>query len=115
MRPETRLQRDMRHYLGLKGYKVAHVPNGATLSGDSKARAIQMANLKRDGLMVGFPDLIVFAREGRCGFIEVKIEGAKQGDNQVAVQTWMDDWGHKYAVCRSLPDIDETLARWGWA
>jgi len=114
VRPETALQRDILHYLTRKGFVAVHVPNGAVLGGDAKARAIQMANLKRDGFMVGFPDLIVFADQGRAGHIEVKCEGGKQSDAQADVQAWMDRWSHKYAVCRSLADVDETLAGWGW-
>ena len=74
MRPETVLQRQIRAYLAAKGYRSVAVPNGATLRGDGIERAIQMASLKRDGLCVGFPDLIVFG-PNRIGFIEVKAPG----------------------------------------
>ena len=113
MRAETKLQRDIRHYLALKGYRSVHVPNGATLGGDARKRAIQMANLKRDGLCVGFPDLIVFWQD-RIGFIEVKLEGEYASEQQMVVELWLTDLGHKYAVCRSLLDVDETLQKWGW-
>lgn len=113
MRAETRLQRDIRHYLAMHGLRSVHVPNGATLGGDAKKRAIQMANLKRDGLCVGFPDLIVFGPE-RIGFIEVKLEGEYATDTQMEVEQWLAEWGHKYAVCRSLLDVKETLHEWGW-
>lgn len=113
MRPETRLQRDIRHYLAVKGYRTVHVPNGATLGGDPRKRAIQMANLKRDGLCVGFPDLIVIGQD--CiGFIEVKMEGEYASEDQMIVELWLTDLGHKYAVCRSLADVAETLGNWGW-
>lgn len=114
MRAETKLQRDIRHYLALRGYRSVHVPNGATLGGDARKRAIQMANLKRDGLCVGFPDLIVFG-PNRIGFIEVKLEGEYATEQQMAVEMWLSDLGHKYAVCRSLDDVAETLHKWGWA
>lgn len=114
MRPETRLQRDLRTYLGALGYRTVAVPNGATLRGDSRERAIQMANLKRDGLCVGFPDLIVFGR-GRIGFIEVKCEGQKLRDTQVEVRNWLNELGQQVATCRSVADVDETLTAWGWA
>jgi len=114
MRPETRLQRDILKYLAAKGFKAVAVPNGAILKGDSKERSIQMANLKRDGLLPGMPDLIVYGSRSRIGHIEVKCEGKYQQDTQRSVQRWMTDWGHLYAVCRSLADVDETLARWGW-
>lgn len=114
MRPETRLQRDIRHYLQVCGFRSVAVPNGATLAGDAKKRAIQMANLKRDGLCVGFPDLIVFG-PGRIGFIEVKLEGEFATDTQMEVEHWLTGWaGQNYAVCRSLEDVAETLNGWGW-
>ena len=113
MRAETRLQRDIRHYLALHGYKTVHVPNGATLGGDAKRRAIQMANLKRDGLCVGFPDLIVFGPD-RIGFIEVKLEGEYATETQMEVEQWLTELGQLYSVCRSLEDVAETLGKWGW-
>lgn len=114
MRPETRLQRDLRTYLGMQGYRSIAVPNGATLRGDKRDRMIQMANLKLDGLCPGFPDLIVYGPEGRVGHIEVKVEGRYQTPEQKLVQQWLTSWGHLYAVCRSIADVDETLDRWGW-
>lgn len=114
MRPETRLQRDIRARLAARGLRSVAVPNGATLRGDQKERAIQMANLKRDGLCVGFPDLIVFGPNGCSGFIEVKCEGEKLRDTQVEVKDWLTAWGQNVAVCRSQDDVDETLVKWGW-
>lgn len=113
MRPETILQRDIRKRLALRGLRSVAVPNGATLRGDGRERAIQMANLKRDGLCVGFPDLIVFG-PGRIGFIEVKCEGEKLRDTQVEVSDWLTAWGQDVAVCRSQDDVDETLRKWNW-
>ncbi len=114
MRPETQLQRSIRQYLAVKGFASVHVPNGATLSGDSLARAKQMASLKRDGFTPGFPDLLVYASRGRVGHIEVKCEGSYQTATQRAVAGWLAALGHEYAVCRSLADVDETLSKWGW-
>lgn len=114
MRPETRLQREMRKLLALRGFRTVAVPNGATLSGDAKSRAIQMANLKRDGLTPGFPDLIVFGKGGRIGFIEVKVEGGRQSASQVECERWLTEFGQNVTVCRSLQDIDDTLKAWGW-
>ena len=114
MREETRLQRDIRHYLQVRGFRSVAVPNGATLAGNAKQRAIQMANLKRDGLTVGFPDLIVFGPD-RIGFIEVKLEGEYATDKQMEVEDWLTSWaGQSYAVCRSLEDVKDTLDAWGW-
>lgn len=114
MRPETKLQRDMRKLLALRGFRSVAVPNGATLSGDAKSRAIQMANLKRDGLTPGFPDLMVFGKGGRIGFIEVKTETGRQSASQVECERWLREFGHSVALCRSLPELDAVLSAWGW-
>ena len=112
---ERSIQRAIRHYLAARGYQSVHVPNGAVLQGDENARKRQMGILKGDGLMVGFPDLLVYGKGGRIGHIEVKGEGKKQQDSQKTVQAWLGDWGHNYAVCRSIEDATETLEKWGWA
>ena len=114
MRPETRLQRDMRNYLAKRGFRTVAVPNGAVLRGDKVDRAIQMAALKRDGLTPGFPDMIVFGKGGRVGFIEVKVEGNYQTASQIECERWLTEFGQPVTVCRSLLDIDETLGKWGW-
>ena len=114
MRPETRLQRDLRTYLGMQGLRTVAVPNGAVLRGTARQRAMQVSSLKLDGLCPGFPDLIVYGPEGRVGHIEVKVEGRYQTPEQKHVQQWLASWGHLYAVCRSIADVDETLERWGW-
>lgn len=113
MRKETALQRSIRAYLTHKGLRSVAVPNGATLSGDRTKRAIQMRNLKLDGLCPGFPDLIVFG-PNRIGFIEVKLEGEYATDKQMEVEDWLTAWGQQYAVCRSIEDVEETLGKWGW-
>lgn len=115
MRPETALQRQIRAHLEARGLKVVHVPNGVTLAGGPKQRAMQMNSLKADGLCVGFPDLVVYGGARRIGHIEVKLEGEKQSETQVKCQSWLEAMGHSYAVCRSIADVDETLAKWGWA
>ena len=114
MRPETALQRQLRQYLAHRGFHSVHVPNGAVLGGDSVKRAIQMASLKRDGLMPGFPDLLVYAGGGRIGHIEVKTVKGRQEPSQQACQQWLEGLGHHYAVCRSVDDVAAALEAWGW-
>ena len=114
MRPETALQRQLRQYLAHRGFHSVHVPNGAVLGGDSVKRAIQMANLKRDGLMIGFPDLLVYASGGRIGHIEVKTTKGRHEPSQIAVQCWLEGLAHHYAVCRSIDDVAAALEAWGW-
>ena len=114
MRPEAALQRALRHYLAIKGYRTVAVPNGAVLRGDGRDRAIQMAALKREGLTPGFPDLLVYGKGGRIGHIEVKCEGNYQTASQKECERWLGEYGLLVAVCRSIEDVDETLERWGW-
>lgn len=114
MRPETQAQIAMVEYLRLRGFLVAHVPNGSHLAGDSESRARQTNSLKRSGMLPGFPDLIIYHTEGRLGHIEVKSDSGKPTPAQLDIETRLLDRGHNYAVCRSIEDVDRTLAKWGW-
>lgn len=114
MRPEATLQRTIKRFLETHGYRAVACSNGAVLAGGPKQRAIQMNTLKSMGLLPGFPDLIVYGPEGRIGHLEVKLEGEKADKRQVECHEWMNDWGHKVAVVRSLEDVAETLLGWGW-
>jgi hypothetical protein len=115
MRPETALQRQIKAHLEAKGLRIVASANGAQLAGTPKQRAMQMNSLKASGLCVGFPDLTVYGGGRKIGHIEVKLEGEKQSETQAKCQGWLEAFGHKYAVCRSIADVDETLAEWGWA
>ena len=94
-----------------------HVPNGAHLAGDRIARAKQMAALKRDGLRVGFPDLILIDRTAirRIGFVEVKRElGGVVSDEQMDWSAILRDLGFPYALLRQPEELIDTLREWGW-
>ena len=114
-RPETAIQRELRAHLDKLGIYSVHVPNGAVLGGNSKQRAIQMQALKKDGLRVGFPDLILYRHDGDIAHVEVKAGSGKQSDSQLECQEWLEQLGHKYAVCRSVEGLDAALKQWGWA
>ena len=115
MRPETRLQRQIKAHLEARGLRIVASANGAVLAGDARQRAMQMNSLKASGLTVGFPDITVYGHGRRIGHIEVKLAGEKQSATQVDCERWLTAMGHRYAVCRSLADVDQALARWGWA
>lgn len=112
--PESAMQKSIVKHLRERGYFVAHIPNGSKLAGSKEQRARTGARLKSEGLMAGFPDLYIAHSEGRAGFIEVKAEGAYQQPSQKECQAELERRGHRYAVCRSLADVDETLAEWNW-
>lgn len=111
---ERDIQRSVLAYLHLLGITAVHVPNGSVLAGGSKERAMQVNALKKNGMRPGFPDLILFDKGGRVGFMEVKREGEKQGEAQIHWQGQLEYLGHLYAVVRSIEDVEETLVRWGW-
>lgn len=114
MRPETALQRLIRQYVAAAGFHSVHVPNGAVLSGGPEQRARQMGSLKRDGLMPGFPDLLIYGRGQRIGHMEVKTPRGRQEDSQKAAQAWLEGLGHKYELVRSVDDAAAALRTWGW-
>lgn len=115
MRDESRLQREIRKLLALKGYRTVACSNGAVLAGSPKQKAIQMNSLKSLGLVPGWPDLTIYGDGGRVAHIEVKLEGEQLGPKQVEIHSFLKEWGHKVAVCRSLEDVEQTLADWGWS
>lgn len=112
--PEHRLQCAIVEYLRLRGFWPVHIPNGGKLFGDKQQRQRTGWLLKASGLHAGFPDLAVIHTEGRIGFLEIKAEGAYQQPAQKECQQRLAELGHLYAVCRSIDDVEETLAEWGW-
>lgn len=112
--PESRVQRDIRAYLAVRGFASVHVPNGSKLHGTGEDRARQWRNLAADGAMVGFPDLLVYAPGGRIGHMEVKTPTGAVQDTQRACQLWLEGLGHHYAIVRSYDDVDAALRDWGW-
>jgi len=114
MRAETGLQVDILAELDKRGLWGVHVPNGAVFAGDARQRAIQSNSLKRAGMRPGFPDLLVYGPQG-VGHIEVKIEGEYATDLQMEIEHKLTGWGQRYAVCRSVADVAETLEDWGWS
>lgn len=114
MRPETRLQREIKAHLEGKGYRIVASANGAQLAGTPKQRAMQMNSLKASGLCVGFPDITVYGGGRKIGHLEIKTPGEKQSANQVECQQWIEAMGHSYAVATSIADVDKALNAWGW-
>ena len=114
MKEERAIQRAIRSYLALRGFASVHVVNGTALPGTPEQKARMVNTLKADGLMPGYPDLIVYASGGRIGHIEVKASKGRQEASQKAVHAWLGTLGHHYAVCRSVDDAAAALETWGW-
>lgn len=101
---EAALQRAVIRWLDLalvQPATVVHVPN-------NPRNAIAGRNLKAMGLKKGAPDLLIFA-QGKSIGIELKKEGGRTSDEQLAMLALLRECGVHTAVCRSLLDVAETL------
>lgn len=89
------------------------IPNGAFLAGDKKARAVQMARLKKQGLKKGVSDIFLpLARNEFHGlYIELKrrrVDGRSQvSKDQSDFGKAMINEGYDYRVCYGA---DEAIA-----
>lgn len=115
MRSEDRLQSAVAQYLDRMLPSACWwtaTANGAWLGGDKRRRMIQAARMKRTGVKVGCPDLII-CHEGRFLSIELKQEGQLATDAQNEVEDRIAIAGGGYQVCRSIEDVEQTLIEWG--
>jgi hypothetical protein len=111
VRAEDALQKQVCQYLD-KALPLASwycaIPNGAVLSGDGKARGMQMNRLKATGLKPGAPDLIIIWN-GSLLCLELKTATGKLNDNQAKVSDHLVNAGAHYTVARSIDEIEAWL------
>ena len=81
------------------------VPNG----GSRNAREAQ--RLKAEGVLAGVADLVVLLPQGKSLYIEMKVKGNKQTDNQKEFQKIAENLGHTYDVCYSFEEFKEVIER----
>ncbi len=112
--PERTVQREIVKAARQLGFIVHHSPNGTTLAGDDVARFKQAAVLNADGLMPGWPDLILFNRRGGVGLLEVKREGGTVSADQERVLSLLTRWNVPNATVCTLDDAMTALKSWGW-
>lgn len=125
--PETQLQRAVIHYIRMAAPHALcfAVPNGG------KRSKIEAAIMKSTGVMPGVADLLLFwqreifkSERDLCGnsiAYYLPEHGAielKAGKNTVTPtqKDFRDKWaglGGKYALCRSLDDVQAALKMWG--
>ena len=91
---------------------IHHCANEFGLKGKDVAR--QIAKNKHNGMLPGFPDILVlpFASVGPMLF-EVKAPGGKPTPAQDAVHVDMTRLGYRVAVVRSIDDVRAKLDEWG--
>lgn len=91
-----------------------HSPNGSKLHGTPTQRQMTGARLKRAGTRAGYPDLTLYASQGRVGHLELKSDKGGLSDSQKDVKAILEGLGHHYAVIRHTDDVTEALREWGW-
>lgn len=80
----------------------------------AKLSLSQAAMRKARGVKRGQSDYrFVLPPDGRCGEIELKLPGTYQSPEQKAWAVAVTGAGGLYAVCRSMAEVEGTLAGWG--
>lgn len=90
---------------------VHHSANEVSLSGPAVARAI--AKAKWNGMLVGFPDILVIALGAPPMTFEVKAPGGHPSDAQKAVGAALQAAGARWAVVYGIGDVTACLQEWG--
>ena len=79
------------------------VPNG----GSRNVREAQ--RLKSEGVLAGVADLVVLLPQGKSLYIEMKVKGNCQTDNQKEFQKKVTSLGHTYAVCYTFEEFQKIV------
>jgi len=108
-RPEAAIQRAVFQHLrgrGATGLFAFHVPNGGY------RRPTEAAILKGLGVVAGVPDVILIHR-GRCYAMELKAEGGRPTETQLATIAAMEAAGAFTAIAQGLDRALAILEAWG--
>lgn len=79
------------------------VPNG----GSRNVREAQ--RLKAEGVLSGVADLVVLLPQGKSLYIEMKVKGNRQTQNQKDFQKKVITLGHTYAVCYTFEEFQKVV------
>lgn len=79
------------------------VPNG----GSRNVREAQ--RLKAEGVLAGVADLVVLLPKGKSLYIEMKVKGNRQTQNQKEFQKIAETLGHTYAVCYFFEEFQQVI------
>lgn len=107
--PEDEIQRPIVDFL-----RVA-LPADASFTafpGGGKRSKVEAAIMKGLGVRAGMPDIQI-VWQGRYHGIEVKVPKKYPTEVQRDMHAELCHAGGRVAVCRSLADVEETLAEWG--
>lgn len=106
---ETDLQKSVIQWLDLVKPDAYwfHVPN------ESKSHVSHRRKLKEMGVKAGVADLVFIMRDGKVGFIELKMPKSYTSDNQKMFASRMEFFGVPYEIARSIEDVERILKQWG--
>ena len=88
-----------------------HLPWSHFPSGENRS-AITGARLKRMGTAKGWPDFLLNLPNGRIGYVEVKTEKGSLRREQREFRDKVTANGAKWALCRSLADLEGICGLW---
>lgn len=109
---EADIQSQIVEYVSLLAAQCGFIFFTCSNEGTDRANPARLAKLKRMGLRPGVADL-VFVKEGRAYFLEMKKPGGKQSENQIDFQLDCAMVGAQYAVAWSFEEAVEILQLWG--
>lgn len=107
-RPERGVQIAIRNRLALYGIVCVHVPN------EGKRSIVGGRLIKQEGVLPGFPDLILIAPSGRVGFMEVKAPGGRLTARQRECHAMLERLGHNVVTVDNQDAAANAVKSWGW-
>ena len=90
---------------------ITHIPNQVNRRG--KGGMIEAGRKRKQGVLKGFPDILVALPEGRCVFIEMKAPKGRVKPEQKAVLERLRDLGFQAEVVRNHETADDLVWRMG--
>lgn len=108
---EATVQRSIIDWCRWRDIYAVHVPNAG------KRSRIAGKRLKGEGMRTGFPDLALYARDGRHALLEVKRPGYSPSDVSDAQRDVHDNLrarGVVVAIVTSIDDAQAALRAAGW-
>lgn len=79
------------------------VPNGGSRN------VLEAQRLKAEGVLAGVADLVVLLPQGKSLYIEMKVKGNRQTQNQKDFQNKVIALGHTYAVCYTFEEFQKVI------
>lgn len=103
-----------RHRYRRFAHHLFAIPNGASLNGDARQRAIQWRKLESEGAMPGVADLFLAVPSGGLAglWIEMKTKKGSQSKAQVQFEMNMIRAGYGYVMPRSRTEFEEVVTRY---